>query len=38
MHRCRMHDAGYCPDYYNRTKRNKEVGKLSDWLKEKGEI
>lgn len=38
MHRCRMHDTGYCPDYQNRTTGNKEDGKLSDWIKEHGEI
>ena len=38
MNRCRTNDKGYCQDYQNRTIGNKESGKLSDWIKEQGEI
>lgn len=38
MHRCHTLGIGYCPDYYNRTKGNKEDSKLNDWIKEQGKI
>lgn len=28
-----MADNGYCPDYYNRKRGNKENGTLEDWVK-----
>ena len=31
-------DSSYCPDYYNRTKGNKEGGRIEDWISKHPEI
>ena len=31
-------DEGYCPDYWNRKKGNKENGSLYEWVKKSPEL
>ena len=38
MHRNKVNDHSYCPDYINRRKENKANGTLDDWLNAKGLI
>ena len=38
MHKIHLSETNYCPDYYSRTKGNKEGGMLSEWIKKLGDI
>ena len=38
MQKVSTDDSSYCPDYYNRTKGNKEGGRIEDWISKHPEI